>query len=110
MFDCTHQIWNYSKTPGRGVRELQLSIDDVLVYKGHLRKAPASEPQSKDKDFSQSILFTNDRRIVQRERHRVYVHYKVSVSVRAVIVMGALIIGRGLGPVCVARSVRTLCK
>ena len=46
----------------------------MLVYKGHIRKAP---PRNSEVDFSQSLIFTNDRMVVQRERHRVYVHYKV---------------------------------
>lgn len=71
------KVWNYSKTPGRGVREMQLSIDDVLVYKGHLKKAPSRPLAGGDGDFGQTLIFTNDRRVVQRERLRVYVHYKV---------------------------------
>lgn len=51
-----------------------LSIDDVLVYKGHIRKAPPRGSESED--FGQTLIFTNDRRVVQRERERVYVHYK----------------------------------
>jgi len=75
------KIWNYQKTPGRGVRELQVCIDDVLVYKGHVRKAAAdtSHPGASSQG-GQSILFTVDRRVVARERENVYVHYQAAES------------------------------
>uniref|UniRef100_A0A7S4UKN9 KATNIP domain-containing protein n=1 Tax=Guillardia theta TaxID=55529 RepID=A0A7S4UKN9_GUITH len=65
------KIWNYRKTVGRGVKEFLLSIDDTLVYKGHLRRATAA-----GEDSWQSILFTHDRHIVSRERGHVYVHFQ----------------------------------
>ena len=30
------EFWNYSKTPGRGARELDLSVDDHIIYCGEL--------------------------------------------------------------------------
>ncbi|KAL0488112.1 hypothetical protein AKO1_008933 [Acrasis kona] len=63
------KIWNYSKTVSRGVEELEIYADDVLIYKGFLRKA---HEQGSDVDFAQSILFTNDSSIVKKERDYIY--------------------------------------
>ena len=34
------RIWNYSKTPARGVNEFELEIDGQKIYRGFARKAP----------------------------------------------------------------------
>jgi hypothetical protein len=61
------KLWNYSKTSSRGVQEVELLVDDVLVYRGVLRRAPSDNVE----DFAQSILFTNDKGVVQREESRI---------------------------------------
>ena len=66
---------------------MEILVDDVLVYRGVLRRAPASsnnednsfyKSETFDKsavanfDFAQTILFTNDKQALMAEQHRVY--------------------------------------
>merc|ERR1712150_137395 len=36
------QLWNYSRTPARGVRDFEIYVDDLLVYQGIMRQADPS--------------------------------------------------------------------
>ncbi|KAL3692610.1 hypothetical protein R1sor_006261 [Riccia sorocarpa] len=68
------RLWNYSKTPARGVNEFELHFDDLLVYKGYLRQAPllTSRSSTCTVDFSQSIIFTNDENLLQIHKGHTY--------------------------------------
>lgn len=50
------RIWNYSKTPSRGVNEFELEIDGQKIYRGFVRQAP-DERQLTSKDWSSVVLF-----------------------------------------------------
>ena len=54
------RIWNYSKTPERGANDVEILIDEQLIYKGHLKKAPSREEAATlfNKDFKTVILFS----------------------------------------------------
>lgn len=94
------RLWNYSKTPTRGVREFEVFLDDVLIFHGTLKPAPALVLPSDDTleqdhamdnrrlrkkryeqaeaaaaavDMTQTILFTDDPEILDMEAGNIYV-------------------------------------
>ena len=73
------KLWNYSKTPSRGVQAMQVLLDDVIIYDGVLRQAPpppaAAAPTSKavpSASFAQSLLFCAHPDLLARESANVY--------------------------------------
>ncbi|EFA08803.2 katanin-interacting protein [Tribolium castaneum] len=55
------KLWNYSKTPRRGIKEFGILVDDLLVYNGTLGKYSVS------KDGYQTVVFTENEAILGEE-------------------------------------------
>jgi len=62
------KIWNYSKTPGRGVKDFAIFVDDSMVYKGTMRQATGGKANC----VPQTILFTNDAEVMREEGSNIY--------------------------------------
>jgi hypothetical protein len=59
------RLYNYSKTPARGVKEFSMSLDGQLVFMGTLSMSAAGTAQGQC-----SVLFSNDMKIVRAEKDR----------------------------------------
>lgn len=57
------KLWNYSKSPGRGVKEFGILIDDLLVYNGMLDKRTFKS----GKDQYRTVVFTDDANVIEQE-------------------------------------------
>eukprot|EP00933_Yihiella_yeosuensis_P071449 TRINITY_DN7964_c1_g5_i1.p1 TRINITY_DN7964_c1_g5~~TRINITY_DN7964_c1_g5_i1.p1 ORF type:complete len:835 (-),score=139.13 TRINITY_DN7964_c1_g5_i1:91-2343(-) len=69
------RIWNYSRTPSRGVRDVEMYVDDLLIYQGVLRQAqprPKESGSLSSQTSGEAVLFTAQPDIVERERSNVY--------------------------------------
>jgi Domain of unknown function (DUF4457) len=64
------RIWNYCKNPERGACEVDIFLDDHLIYFGYLRRASGHVPEH------QTLLFSNHPGDIAAER----AHVKYSVA------------------------------
>ncbi|XP_046378417.2 katanin-interacting protein-like isoform X2 [Haliotis rufescens] len=69
------KLWNYSKTPNRGVKDFALLVDDLLVYNGRLQAVTTGArgilPHCQGSQQYHTVLFTDNKEILRREKNTV---------------------------------------
>lgn len=65
------RLLNYSKSPLRGVSDLEVLADDLLIYRGAIRKSRGAGSAAGEDEW-QSILFTGQAETIARESRRVH--------------------------------------
>lgn len=62
------RIWNYSKTPARGVNEFEIEVDGQRVFRGFARKAPdeVGSFTTKVRDWSTAVVFGGNEDFLQQ--------------------------------------------
>uniref|UniRef100_A0A8D8XUC5 Uncharacterized protein KIAA0556 n=1 Tax=Cacopsylla melanoneura TaxID=428564 RepID=A0A8D8XUC5_9HEMI len=62
------KLWNYSKTPARGVKEFGILVDDLLIYNGQLDCFdPNKKPPDQPNNPQRTVLFTVNRDLTRTE-------------------------------------------
>ncbi|XP_063223456.1 katanin-interacting protein-like isoform X2 [Bacillus rossius redtenbacheri] len=76
------KLWNYSKTPTRGVKEFEILVDDLLVYNGVLDKVSRPFGEPGNKVSYRTVLFTRDINLLRQERNTQVRHSSYGHAVR----------------------------
>ncbi|UJR14999.1 hypothetical protein I4U23_001976 [Adineta vaga] len=76
------KIWNYAKTPNRGVREFSLLVDDLLVWTGILDRMNDQEDGREYPEVPyNTILFSDERILTEHEKQTVLENKNTSDNV-----------------------------